>query len=256
MHDTMVLDHWRLFDFGYVIFAKMLFSLSAKNSTVVVTPSEHSKRQITRRWPHLDVRVIPWPTFRARASAPRSAPGSNEIVLIASCDKHKRIPMAIRSVDRARRLADGHLRLTIVGKSGNDVEAITQAISEVDGGWLTWIKTGVPQKDLDTLISEAFCVLSTSLDEGFCLPLLEAGSAGVPVVHTGRGAMPEVVGQSPLGDQAGTEEDQIALRLVALLDRPTWAGAARRAHHETQRFSPSVFESQWGALLNEVATRA
>jgi glycosyltransferase involved in cell wall biosynthesis len=53
-----------------------------------------------------------------------------------------------------------------------------------------------------------------SLDEGFGLPALEAMSAGIPIVASNRGALPEVVGSAGV--------------LLDALDADAWADAIER----------------------------
>jgi glycosyltransferase involved in cell wall biosynthesis len=56
----------------------------------------------------------------------------------------------------------------------------------------------VSDEDLRALYAEAAVFLFPSLYEGFGLPVLEAMAAGVPVVSSDRGALPEVIGREGL----------------------------------------------------------
>ena len=53
----------------------------------------------------------------------------------------------------------------------------------------------VPDAERDALFAGARAVVLPSWDEGFGLPALEAMAAGIPVVVSNRGALPEVVGR-------------------------------------------------------------
>jgi alpha-1,3-rhamnosyl/mannosyltransferase len=48
--------------------------------------------------------------------------------------------------------------------------------------------------DREALYSGARALILPSIDEGFGVPALEAMSAGVPVIASNRGALPEVIG--------------------------------------------------------------
>lgn len=65
----------------------------------------------------------------------------------------------------------------------------------------------VPDDDLRALYAESSVFLFPSLYEGFGLPVLEAMAAGVPVVSSDRGALPEVMGKAGLSFHP---EDSIA----------------------------------------------
>ena len=70
------------------------------------------------------------------------------------------------------------------------------------------VRTGwVEQADLAALLSRASVLAYPSLYEGFGFPPLQAMRAGVPVVSTRAGSLPEVLGDGALlvdvGDHAG-----------------------------------------------------
>src|SRR5207237_8824356 len=80
----------------------------------------------------------------------------------------------------------------------------------------------------EDLYRSARALVMPSLDEGFGLPALEAMSAGVPVVVSSRGSLPEVVG----GAGAQVDPSDIAA-LADALDRAVtddqWATQAAEA---------------------------
>jgi glycosyltransferase involved in cell wall biosynthesis len=98
------------------------------------------------------------------------------------------------------------------------------------------------RSDLDALLPCADVVALPSFTEGLPNVALEAGAAGVPVVASDVGGVPEVVadGQTgylvPPGDPAA-----LAARITDLLQRPDWARAfgatARRRMHEQFSFA-------------------
>jgi glycosyltransferase involved in cell wall biosynthesis len=51
---------------------------------------------------------------------------------------------------------------------------------------------------LSVIYREAYCLVNTSLDEGFCLPILEAQSRGVPIVCSDIPVLREVAGNGAL----------------------------------------------------------
>jgi glycosyltransferase involved in cell wall biosynthesis len=76
-----------------------------------------------------------------------------------------------------------------------------------------------------------------SFEEGFGLPALEAMAAGVPVVTSNRGALPEVVGEAGmLIDPENVEELTAAIERL-LGDRAARAALAERGLARARQFS-------------------
>jgi glycosyltransferase involved in cell wall biosynthesis len=74
----------------------------------------------------------------------------------------------------------------------------------------------VAHDDREKLYAGARVLVLPSLDEGFGLPALEAMSAGVPVVASNRGSLPEVVGTGGVLIDP-TSAEGLAMAVEALL---------------------------------------
>jgi colanic acid/amylovoran biosynthesis glycosyltransferase len=92
-------------------------------------------------------------------------------------------------------------------------------------------------------------------EEGLGVALLEAQSAGLPVIATQHGAFPEVVAQDVTGFLASERmPEELARYLVELIEHPEEAlamGAAARDRVET-RFAPAGISRQIEALYQEM----
>ena len=86
------------------------------------------------------------------------------------------------------------LRLTLIGKP-NPGGPVARTIEKFDLAPYVDFVTGVPDERIVELYAEAELAVIPSLYEGFSLPAIEAMAAGVPVVATTGGAIPEVVGR-------------------------------------------------------------
>lgn len=261
LHDTMVLDHPHLFNRFFVAYAKVCMAVSVRNSDLVVTPSRHSKRRIESRWPNARVRVVPWPAYSnveleavsTQYNVPER-PLSLDILVVSSMDKHKRLPLAIKAVETARAESGKDFRLIFVTRDGNDSTAFedTRAEADPNSEWI-FLHSGLDDSELTALYRRAFCVLVSSLDEGFCLPALEGCESGVPVVHANRGALPEVI---PRDTREGTNPDEdgddLKNQVLALLAEDHWRAVRDTARAHASRFTKSEFSKNWSAALEDL----
>jgi glycosyltransferase involved in cell wall biosynthesis len=74
----------------------------------------------------------------------------------------------------------------------------------------------------EALFAGARTLVLPSLDEGFGLPALEAMAAGIPVVASNAGALPEVVGDAAVLFSP-TDPDALAYALARLGTEDAWA---------------------------------
>lgn len=261
LHDTMVLDHPGYFDLGYRLYSRVTFGVSVRCAQINIVPSEHTKSRALIRWPSARFRVIPWPAVRERASRPREESGSLNIVAIASADKHKRLPMLIQVAQELRSSTGIDFQLKLIARHGNDIDALEREIhsqsTDANSNWIDFIRYPVSDSELEDLIRNSFCVASSSIDEGFCLPLLEAALLGVPVVHTGRGAMSEVVplsaNRTP-ADRLEFDRKMLLDQLVDLTDSNFWKDEAARSWLRSSGFEANDFADSWRDVVRGVAS--
>jgi glycosyltransferase involved in cell wall biosynthesis len=154
------------------------------------------------------------------------------VLAIGTAEPRKDLPGLVRAFDSiAGGLGD--IALVIVGQPGWGTEALEMAVAESKFGSRI-VVTGYVD-DLAAVLSEAEVLAYPSLYEGFGLPTLEAMSAGVPVVTTTAGALPEVVGD--------------AAELVAPGDTDELAGALERVLTDESRRMELVERGQRRASL-------
>ena len=113
-------------------------------------------------------------------------------------------------------------RLVLAGRATPDAAAWLARLTEEPLRGHVEHRGYVAHEAREALYAGALALVLPSLDEGFGLPVLEAMSAGVPVVTSNRGALPEVVAE------AGTLVDAndagaLATALARLLRDRAWA---------------------------------
>ena len=82
--------------------------------------------------------------------------------------------------------------------------------------------------DREPLYAGARALIMPSLDEGFGIPALEAMSAGVPVIASNRGSLPEVIGPAGTLLEA-MDADAFAAAMERVASDAAWAEAQGRA---------------------------
>ena len=95
----------------------------------------------------------------------------------------------------------------------------------------------IPDAGRESLYAGARLLVMPSLDEGFGLPVLEAMSAGVPVVAARRGSLPEVIGDAGLLVDPNDIHGLTAALARMLDDYPFAAACAERGLARARDFS-------------------
>jgi glycosyltransferase involved in cell wall biosynthesis len=146
--------------------------------------------------------VTPLPADRPGTGATRGrrlAGADRYVVALGTVEPRKDLPGLVRAFDEVvERDPDDPVRLVVAGQDGWGAEALTDEIRRARHperirrlGW-------VSDDDRAALLRGATVFAYPSRYEGFGLPPLEAMLAGVPVLTTTAGALPEVVGDAAL----------------------------------------------------------
>jgi glycosyltransferase involved in cell wall biosynthesis len=110
----------------------------------------------------------------------------DQYFLSVGTEKHKRIDVTLDAIKmlRGRQMP---IHLVVAGERSESSKAFST------NGELRWLGF-VPADELAVLYKNATALVCSSEMEGFGLPVLEALSAGTPVIATERGSLPQVVG--------------------------------------------------------------
>jgi glycosyltransferase involved in cell wall biosynthesis len=162
-------------------------------------------------------------------------PGPSRYILaVGTAEPRKDLPGLVRAFDQ---IADRHddLVLVLAGPPGWGEDALTSAVDRARFGSRV-VRTGwVDAPVLSALLAQATMLAYPSLYEGFGFPPLEAMAAGIPVVATRAGSLPEVLGDAASLVDPG-QIDELGEALHRVLVDPAWrarlveAGRARAAY--------------------------
>jgi glycosyltransferase involved in cell wall biosynthesis len=155
------------------------------------------------------------------------------VLAIGTAEPRKDLPGLVHAFDKVVH-GQGDLALVLAGPAGWGDEALSAAVSQsrhrsriVRTGW-------VSDAELAALLRRAAVLAYPSVYEGFGFPPLQAMAAGVPVVATRAGSLPEVLGDAAALIDVG-DHDALAAILTRLLDDEVYrserisAGTARAA---------------------------
>jgi glycosyltransferase involved in cell wall biosynthesis len=171
----------------------------AQRAHAVITSTEYGRSQIVT---HLRVQadriyVCPpgAPTWNTLGREP-NVPEEGCILFLGTLEPRKNIGVLLDAYARTLARRQTMPRLVLAGRA-------TEAASQ----WLARLRSAplaghvehlgyVDDTRREQLLQSARVLVMPSLDEGFGLPVLEAMSAGVPVIVSSRGSLPEVVGDA------------------------------------------------------------
>jgi glycosyltransferase involved in cell wall biosynthesis len=191
---------------------------------------------------HPGIPDLPVPTeAEAQAVLRRFLPPGTEryCLAIGTAEPRKDLPGLVRAFDAVARRQDD-VALVLAGPPGWGEQALASAIGAAEARHRI-VRTGwVEQPDLAALLAHAGVLAFPSLYEGFGFPPLQAMRAGVPVIATRAGSLPEVLGDGALMVNVG-DHDALAGALATCLGdegerrRLIAAGTAWSARYSWER---------------------
>lgn len=228
VHDLTVLLYPELCDPPTLLFPELIARAVAAGAWVH-TPSRFVADQVVEAFPvppervravHHGIPLAPADT-RPTTAAPFGLPtGCRRYVLaVGTVEPRKDYPLLVRAFDEIA-AAQPDVALVVVGQDGWGAERFGDAVAS--SPWRARIVRAGYLDDggLDAALRHAAALAYPSRYEGFGFPPLQAMAAGVPVVTTTAGALPEVVGDGALLVDPGDRD-----ALAGALDRVLRGGA-------------------------------
>lgn len=117
------------------------------------------------------------------------------LLFVGTLEPRKNISFLIQVFNRLHHIFPD-LQLVLAGRLGWGADEVLAAIRKYQLENFVQILGPVADEELPALYQQALAFVYPSLYEGFGLPVIEAMAAGVPVVSSTGGALPEAVGEA------------------------------------------------------------
>lgn len=176
---------------------------SSKKARMVITPSECTKTDLEHFY-HISpekIRVV-YPGFslynEQQGLDKENAIKTPYLLYIGRIEERKNISRIIYAFEKLKRDKKIPHILVLAGKNGYGVEKITRQIAVSEYRHEIILTGYVDESKKQYLLRNADVFLFPTLYEGFGFPILEAMSAGVPVVTSNIGSAAEVAGNAAL----------------------------------------------------------
>ena len=193
----------------------------AQRADAVVTSSAYTKANIVRLLGVDDARVHlvrpGAPTWSTPGRAP-SLPHEGYILFLGTLEPRKNLGVVLDAYEHLIGQGRAVPSLVVAGGAGLGAQQWIDRMCRAPLRSHVTYRGYVPEAEREALFRGARAVVLPSWDEGFGLPALEGMAAGIPVIVSNRGALPEVVGDAGV--------------LVPPDDADAWAQAVERITHD------------------------
>jgi glycosyltransferase involved in cell wall biosynthesis len=231
IHDLFFLSHTQ--DTGAEVRRDypVLAASHARRAHAVITSTQYGRSQIIERLGVAGERIYVCPpgapAWRTLGDQP-NVPSDGCILFVGTLEPRKNVGTLL---DAYERLLERRRELPRLVLAGRGTAAASKWLARINRAPLSGHVTHIGYVDEDAredLYRSARVLLMPSLDEGFGLPALEAMSAGVPVIVSSRGSLPEVV-QNAGAQVDPSDVDALATALERAVFDQSWAAHAAQA---------------------------
>lgn len=254
IHDLFFLDHPDATAAEVRRDYPALVAAHARQADLIVTVSATVAGQVAQRLGIDPTRVVTCPNgapdWRPRAAVPEAGP----VICVGTLEPRKNIGGLL---DAWTRLSAGGLRVPLLLAGGAPPSAaplLARLTHAPLHGMVSYVGY-LEEADRRAFYDKARLLVLPSLDEGFGLPAVEAMAAGVPLVVSRRGALPEVCGDAAV--YVDPEDPQgIATAVAEVLASPArLEDLRRRGAERVRRFSWTASAVRLWEAYGDAVTR-
>ncbi len=197
VHDLYFLDHPERASGEIRRDYPRLTARNARAAEAVVTPSQYTKDLVVSRLgvPPDRVYACPFgaPVWRTLGRQPNT-PADGYFLFLGTLVARKNVPTLLDAYARLLAIMPDAPRLVIAGAATEDSGPSMARLQQAPFAGRVDHLGYIGETERERLYTGARALIMPSFDEGFGVPALEAMAAGVPVIASNRGALPEVLG--------------------------------------------------------------
>jgi glycosyltransferase involved in cell wall biosynthesis len=180
------------------------------------------------------------PDIAALPDVATTLDGRPFVLAIGTIERRKNLPHLVRAFAAAThdsRLDD--VLLVLAGGDGDDRGAVDQALDSLPPSLRRRVVLlgRISESERGWLLRNARSLAYPSLDEGFGFPLLDAMQAGVPIVATRVGSIPEVAGEAAVLVQLDDEAELASALISAVSDEQVRRTLITAGDQQWRRFT-------------------
>lgn len=235
VHDLYRETHPELYPWHFRLAWSAFLRLSVARASDVVCVSDTTRAEFVRRHPDAAKKaltVLEASTIRARARTQRPREGRYGLT-VSTTAPTKNLPRLIEAMDTLRQRGGPQVPIIWIGSDDGVVRDALERVPEL----ATFIPIGrVDEESLATWYAHADFYIAASLAEGFCLPIVEAQTLGVPTLCSNLPIFREVAGQGALFFDPLSPES-IADSIAAVGDATLHGTLSEHALRNAARFS-------------------
>lgn len=225
----------------------------ARRADAIIVPSQFTAGTVERQL-DVDPERIAVCSPGAPPWSPRQAsPAHGYLLFFSTLEPRKNVGVLLDAYARLLETGAAPPPLVLAGQARPDAAPWLARLAEAPLAGHVTHRGYVPNADRQALYAGACLLVLPSLDEGFGMTVLEAMTAGVPVVAADRGALPEVLGGAGVlvdpGDAADVAD---GLRRVysdaGVADACRARGLARAATYRWTTTADRVYDAYRAAI--------
>lgn len=170
----------------------------ATRADLVVTPSHHVSGLVVERLGVDPARVLTCASGGPPWTAREAVPADGPVIFLGTLEPRKNVHLLLDAWTILAARGGPVPPLVLAGGRGPDADEVLARIARPPLAEHVRHVGYLPDSGREAFYRQARLLVMPSLDEGFGLPAMEAYAAGVPVLASRCGALPEVGGDAPV----------------------------------------------------------